>query len=125
MHWNQIALASLPEDVTVLDTAMLFATLNAALWDGRIAYFTVKYRDLTWRPITAIRSALQADCDPLPAAFCHWYRLSCSTMMPGAAAPASLACQTASPVMNMLLPAASMPAIDCGPCAKLGPMHNH
>ena len=55
VHWNQIALAALPEDADVAETAQLFAILNSALFDGRIAYFTVKYRDLTWRPITAIR----------------------------------------------------------------------
>jgi hypothetical protein len=68
VHWNQIALAALPEDSDVLDTARLFAMLNTALSDGRIVYFTIKYRDLTWRPITAIRSAylLVGTTVPLP-----------------------------------------------------------
>jgi len=56
VHWNQIALAALPEDTDLVETARLFAMLNTALFDGRIAYSTTKYRDLTWRPITAIRA---------------------------------------------------------------------
>jgi len=63
VHWNQIALAALPATTNLLDTARLFAMLNTALFDGRIVYFTMKYRDLTWRPITAIRSAFSAGGD--------------------------------------------------------------
>ena len=55
VHWNQIALTTLPVGTSLADTAELFAILNVALADARITYFTIKYRDLTWRPITAIR----------------------------------------------------------------------
>ena len=55
VHWNQIALTTLPVGTSLADTAELFAMLNVALADARITYFTIKYRDLTWRPITALR----------------------------------------------------------------------
>lgn len=55
VHWNQIALNTLQPGISLADTAELFAILNCALSDARITYFTIKYRQLTWRPITAIR----------------------------------------------------------------------
>lgn len=53
-HYNSVALASLPANTSVFDTAHFFALFNVAQFDGRIAYFTMKYDNLFWRPITAI-----------------------------------------------------------------------
>ncbi len=62
VHWNQIALNALPDGTSLQETAALFAMLNVALADARITYFTIKYRDLTWRPVTALRyTTLAAD----------------------------------------------------------------
>ena len=52
-HYNNVALASLPANTSVFDTAHFFALFNVAQFDGRIAYFTMKYNNLFWRPITA------------------------------------------------------------------------
>lgn len=52
-HYNNVALASLPANTSLYDTAHFFAIFNAAQFDGRIAYFTMKYDNLFWRPITA------------------------------------------------------------------------
>ena len=52
-HYNRVALASLPANTSVFDTAHFFALFNVAQFDGRIAYFTMKYNNLYWRPITA------------------------------------------------------------------------
>lgn len=52
-HYNNVALASLPANTSLYDTAHFFAIFNAAQFDGRIGYFTMKYNNLFWRPITA------------------------------------------------------------------------
>lgn len=52
-HYNNVALASLPANTSLYDTAHFFAIFNVAQFDGRIAYFTMKYDNLFWRPITA------------------------------------------------------------------------
>ena len=52
-HYNNVALASLPANTSLFDTAHFFALFNVAQFDGRIAYFTMKYDNLFWRPITA------------------------------------------------------------------------
>ena len=52
-HYNNVALASLPANTSVFDTAHFFALFNVAQFDGRIVYFTMKYNNLFWRPITA------------------------------------------------------------------------
>ena len=52
-HYNNVALASLPANTSIFDTAHFFALFNVAQFDGRIAYFTMKYNNLFWRPITA------------------------------------------------------------------------
>jgi MYXO-CTERM domain-containing protein len=47
---------SLREQLSVDDNARLFALLNLALADSRIAVWRAKYQYLAWRPITAINS---------------------------------------------------------------------
>lgn len=57
-HFNQIAQAVLPSNISVYDTALLYSKLNAAVWDASIAGWAAKYKYLFWRPITAIRWVL-------------------------------------------------------------------
>ncbi|GAB4813265.1 hypothetical protein N2152v2_000311 [Parachlorella kessleri] len=54
-HWNQIAQAVIPANISTAEAALLFARLNAAVWDASIVGWGVKYSVLFWRPITAIR----------------------------------------------------------------------
>ena len=65
-HWNQIAQAVLPANISTAEAALLFARLNAAVWDASIAGWGVKYNVLFWRPITAIR---QGDGNAANAAY--------------------------------------------------------
>ena len=48
----------LPSNVTLLDTAELFAKLQLAFYDGNIQGWFIKYTTLFWRPVTAIRCVL-------------------------------------------------------------------
>ena len=61
-HYNNVALASLPANTSVFDTAHFFALFNVAQFDGRIAYFTMKYNNLFWRPITAAYQLIRYVC---------------------------------------------------------------
>jgi hypothetical protein len=45
----------LPSRLSAYDTARFLAAAGAAAFDANIAGWTVKYRELFWRPITAIR----------------------------------------------------------------------
>ncbi len=55
---NQVARQiSTAKNLTTLENADLFARLNVALADARIAVWKVKYDELFWRPIQAIRRA--------------------------------------------------------------------
>lgn len=61
-HYNNVALASLPANTSLYDTAHFFAIFNTAQFDGRIAYFTMKYDNLFWRPITAAYQLIRSAC---------------------------------------------------------------
>ena len=57
-YWNEIAqTAVLDRDLTIAQSARLFALLNLALADGVIAFYDAKYTYNLWRPVTAIRAA--------------------------------------------------------------------
>lgn len=58
LQWNRIG-RTLATDggLDLWDSARLFALLDAALADGYVASFDLKYRDLFWRPVTAIHEA--------------------------------------------------------------------
>lgn len=59
-QWNVIArdvIASLETPPSLLETARLFALLDAALADAAISTWRSKYTYHCWRPITAIRNA--------------------------------------------------------------------
>ncbi|KAK9826000.1 hypothetical protein WJX74_004007 [Apatococcus lobatus] len=66
-HWNNITAFVLPANVSLLDTAELFAKLQLAFYDGNIQGWFIKYTTLFWRPITAIRQG-----DPYHAAVPSW-----------------------------------------------------
>ena len=57
-YWNEITqTAALDRDLTIAQSARLFALLNLALADGVIAFYDAKYTYNFWRPVTAIRAA--------------------------------------------------------------------
>src|SRR3989449_1260770 len=57
-YWNEITqTAALDRDLTIAQSARLFALLNLALADGVIAFYDAKYTYNLWRPVTAIRAA--------------------------------------------------------------------
>ncbi len=57
-YWNEITqTAVLDHDLSIAQSARLFALLNLALADGVIAFYDAKYTYNLWRPVTAIRAA--------------------------------------------------------------------
>ncbi len=57
-HWNSIAHSlAVQRNLSLLETACLFATLNVALADAGIACWDAKYHYNFWRPVTAITRA--------------------------------------------------------------------
>ena len=58
-QWNAIArtVAGQSRQMDLWDNARLFGLLNMAMADGYISSFEVKYDELFWRPVTAIRLA--------------------------------------------------------------------
>jgi hypothetical protein len=78
-YWNEIAeTATLAHDLTVADSARLFALLNLTLADSVIAFYDTKYTYLFWRPVTAIRAA-DTDGNPATVADPNWLPLSVKT----------------------------------------------
>lgn len=56
-YWNEITqTATLAHNLTVAQTARLFALLNLTLADEVIAFYDTKYTYNFWRPVTAIRA---------------------------------------------------------------------
>lgn len=55
-HLFNITAILLPANITLYNTAQLYAQLAAALFDANVAGWFVKYEALFWRPITAIRA---------------------------------------------------------------------
>jgi hypothetical protein len=55
LFWNRIAVSvAATRSLSLVDTARLFAQMNAAINDGAAACWDAKFRYVTWRPITAI-----------------------------------------------------------------------
>ena len=54
-HWNNITALVVPSNITLLDTAELFAKLQLSFYDSNIQGWYIKYHTLFWRPVTAIR----------------------------------------------------------------------
>ncbi|KAL3131920.1 hypothetical protein ABBQ38_007623 [Trebouxia sp. C0009 RCD-2024] len=53
-HWNNITALVLPSNISLTESAELFARLNVAFYDSNIAGWYIKFETLFWRPITAI-----------------------------------------------------------------------
>ena len=71
-YWNEIAqTAALDRDLTIAQSARLFALLNVALADGVIAFYDAKYTYNFWRPVTAIRAA-DSDNNPDTMTDLNW-----------------------------------------------------
>ena len=71
-YWNEITqTAALDRDLTIAQSARLFALLNLALADGVIAFYDAKYTYNFWRPVTAIRAA-DSDNNPDTIADPNW-----------------------------------------------------
>jgi len=71
-YWNEIAqTAALRHDLTIAQSARLFALLNISLADGVIAFYDAKYIYNFWRPVTAIRAA-DTDNNPETTADPNW-----------------------------------------------------
>ena len=57
-YWNEIAqTAAIDSNLTIAESARLFALLNLSFADGVIAFYDAKYTYNFWRPVTAIRAA--------------------------------------------------------------------
>src|SRR5262245_2951456 len=70
--YNQIArVIATQENNTVADNARMFALINIAMADAGIQCWGVKYRDIFWRPIVAIRRAAE-DGNPNTFADPNW-----------------------------------------------------
>ncbi|HEY1469175.1 MAG TPA: vanadium-dependent haloperoxidase [Candidatus Acidoferrum sp.] len=67
LAWDRIAAQiSAARGLSMTENAHLFAMLNVSMSDALIACWDSKYRFVSWRPITAIRTGLTpADADPL------------------------------------------------------------
>ncbi len=73
-HFLTIAFSVLPANLSLLQTAQVFAQISVALNDASVACWRVKQSVLFWRPITAIRYAIMAS-----ARTCHIDFLSLPT----------------------------------------------
>jgi len=77
--WNLVAQqAASSEEISLPDTARVFALLNTAIADAVIAAWDDKYHFNLWRPVTAIREA-DTDGNPLTEAEPGWEPLCPTT----------------------------------------------
>ena len=53
-HWLTISYSVLPANLSLYDSAKVFAGTTCSMFDASIVTWIVKYRELFWRPITAI-----------------------------------------------------------------------
>ena len=72
-YWNEIAqTASLAHNLSTAQSARLFALVNLSLADSVIAFYDAKYVYNFWRPVTAIRAAIDANLNPDTIADPNW-----------------------------------------------------
>jgi membrane-associated phospholipid phosphatase len=77
--WNEIAQTAVAaRQLSLVQSARLFALLNISLADTTISFFEAKYTYNFWRPVTAIRLAGE-DNDPRTQADPNWLPLSTKT----------------------------------------------
>jgi hypothetical protein len=71
-YWNEISQTlSLANNLTIPQSARLFALLNLSFADEVIAFYDAKYTYNLWRPVTAIRAG-DSDNNPETAADPNW-----------------------------------------------------
>ena len=51
-----ISIAVIPDSTPLIHQARFFKLLGSSFFDAAVACFRIKYRELFWRPITAIRT---------------------------------------------------------------------
>jgi hypothetical protein len=72
-YWNEIAqTASLAHNLSTARSARLFALVDLSLADAVIAFYDAKYVYNFWRPVTAIRAAIDANLNPDTTADPNW-----------------------------------------------------
>ncbi|EFJ52794.1 hypothetical protein VOLCADRAFT_127323 [Volvox carteri f. nagariensis] len=54
--WINVALDALPESTPLVVQARFLKLLTTSFWDTAVACWRVKYRELFWRPVTAIQT---------------------------------------------------------------------
>jgi hypothetical protein len=70
--WNRVArIVSAQAGLDLWENGRLFALLNAAMADGFIVGYNIRYHYNFWRPVTAIRAG-EADGNPATAADSSW-----------------------------------------------------
>lgn len=94
-YWNEIAqTAAVANNLTLAQSARLFALLNLTIADGVIGFYDAKYTYHFWRPVTAIQAA-DTDNNPETVADPNWMPLTVTTppdpSYPGAHAVVSAA----------------------------------
>jgi hypothetical protein len=71
-YWNEIAQTAVAaHNLTLAQSARVFALLNLTFADEVIAFYDAKYTFNLWRPVTAIRAA-DTDGNPLTVADPNW-----------------------------------------------------
>jgi PAP2 superfamily len=78
-YWNEVTqTAALANNLTLAQSARLFALLDLTLADSVIAFYDAKYTYQFWRPVTAIRAA-DTDGNPETMADPNWTPLTGTT----------------------------------------------
>ncbi|EFJ42821.1 hypothetical protein VOLCADRAFT_107068 [Volvox carteri f. nagariensis] len=54
--WLNISISVIPAETPLVQQARFFKILTTSFWDAAVACWRTKYRELFWRPITAIRT---------------------------------------------------------------------
>ena len=99
--WNNVARdVARMQNLSLIDTARVFALLNASEHDGLVTSHTAKFVYGFWRPMTAIRNADQ-DLNPNTAADPAWTPLI--TTPPYPSYPGNMACVGASSARALAL----------------------
>jgi hypothetical protein len=82
LAWNRLARSlATQQHLDLWESARLFGLVDAAMADGYIASFAVKYHDLFWRPVTAVRSA-GSDGNPATEPDTDWTPLAVTPPVP-------------------------------------------
>jgi hypothetical protein len=78
-YWNEITqTAAVSHQLNLVDSARLFALVNLSLADSVIAFYDAKYVYAFWRPVTAIREAMD-DGNPNTGQDPNWLPVNTKT----------------------------------------------